>query len=169
MIKTSIRINNKLDTRKMRDGIVRVGWFEGIRYDDGLPVAQVASWNEQGTDGRHGIPKRPFMRPAVYENHTALQDKLRKAYRKALKENGDTMAVLEEFAIYVKTLVWKAMDNVQPGNAPITINGGWMWVNSKHGNYKLPVYLEGKGFDRPLYDTGYMYNTLDYQLEEIFR
>lgn len=43
----------------------RVGWFEDKTYEDGTPVAYIASIQEFG----HGaIPARPFMRPA-YENN----------------------------------------------------------------------------------------------------
>ena len=40
----------------------QAGWFESARYDDGVPVAQVAIYNEYGTSR---IPPRPFMRPTV--------------------------------------------------------------------------------------------------------
>ena len=38
--------------------VVKAGILADARYEDGLPVAQVASWNEFGT---RNIPARPFM------------------------------------------------------------------------------------------------------------
>ena len=55
----------------------RLGWFEENRYgsdNDNLPMAQVAKWQEEGTEGGQGngsgIPPRPFMR-------VGLNDRLR--------------------------------------------------------------------------------------------
>lgn len=41
---------------------LRVGFFETARYEDGTPVAYVATIHEYGAPQR-GIPPRPFMRP----------------------------------------------------------------------------------------------------------
>jgi len=40
----------------------KVGWFPGAVYEDGMPVAQVAAFNEYGTTR---MPPRPFMRPTI--------------------------------------------------------------------------------------------------------
>lgn len=45
---------------------VRVGFFEGSKYDDGTPVAYVAAIHEFGVPSQ-GIPPRPFMRSTVTE------------------------------------------------------------------------------------------------------
>ena len=49
---------------------------------------------------------------------------------------------------------------VPPPNAPLTISGGWI-RNFSSGK---PVHVEGKGFDKPLYDTGELYNDFDYEI-----
>jgi hypothetical protein len=43
---------------------VRVGFFEGSKYDNGTPVAQVAAAQEFGSPAQ-GIPPRSFMRQAI--------------------------------------------------------------------------------------------------------
>lgn len=45
-----------------------VGWFEGMKYTDNTPVAYVAATQEYGSEKKN-IPPRPFMRPAMYNNH----------------------------------------------------------------------------------------------------
>jgi len=49
-----------------RESNVEVGFFDTARYQNGVPVAAVAAWNEFGVDygGLH-IPSRPFFREAV--------------------------------------------------------------------------------------------------------
>lgn len=62
--KTKALINNLGDL----DGAgVRVGFFEGSKYDDGTPVALVAAVQEFGSP-KQGIPPRPFMRQAIAQN-----------------------------------------------------------------------------------------------------
>ena len=40
--------------------------------------------------------------------------------------------------------------------------GGWLYNRAA----KKAVYVEGKGFDKPLYDTGELYNAFGYEIEE---
>lgn len=164
----NMKVNLKkktFDTRKIKEGIVRIGWFEGVRYDDNTPVAQVARWNEYGTGGAHGIPKRPFMRPAVHEHRQELTDMLRKLYKQAIKDNTNTMDALEEFGAVVKGKIQMQINNTTtPPNAPITVRGGWL---GRPGGKS--VYIKGKGFNKPLYHTGFMRDTVDYQAEEVFK
>lgn len=154
----------QFNTEMIKSGVVRVGFFEDKKYDDDLPVAQVAQWNEYGTNVDHGVPPRPFMRPAVFEKKKELTELLRKQYRQAMKDNKNTMEVLNKFGAYVVEKIKAQIDSVHsPENAPITINGGWLGRKGKKS-----VYIEGKGGSKPLYDTGFMENSVDYQAEEIF-
>lgn len=155
----------RVDMSKVREGTVRVGFFEDKRYDDDLPVAQVAFWNEYGTKVEHGMPPRPFMRPAVFEKKSDLEEKLRSRYRQAFKDGENTMNVLEAFGEYVVDIIQKKIDaTFTPENAPITIKGGWLGFKGKRKN----VYVVGKsGKSHPLKDTGYMYDSVAYQCEEV--
>ena len=42
--------------------ILTAGFYEGSLYDDGKHIAQVAFWNEFGTEN---IPPRPFLRMTI--------------------------------------------------------------------------------------------------------
>lgn len=48
--------------KSLEEYSAQAGWFESARYDDGVPVAQVAIYNEYGTSR---IPPRSFMRPTA--------------------------------------------------------------------------------------------------------
>lgn len=52
----------KKRVKSLEEYSAQAGWFESARYDDGVPVAQVAIYNEYGTSR---IPPRPFMRPTA--------------------------------------------------------------------------------------------------------
>lgn len=165
-----VRVRRKtMNLDNIRSGKVRVGFFDDRRYEDGLPVAQVAYWNEYGTKRlgvQHGIPERPFMRPAIFERKSELQDKLNAAYKQAFKDNANTMKVLENFGEFAVDLIQRQIERtVSPANAPITINGGWLGFKGRRS-----VFVEGKnGKSHPLEDTMLMHDSVSYQTEEVMK
>lgn len=162
MIKVK-RTKGKYNPKMLKDGIVRVGWFGGIRYEDGLSVAQVAKWQEYGTAGKYPIPPRPFMRPVLHGQGNQMREHLRKIYSKALKDNKNTMDVLGRFGEYVTSSIRQSIRmTVNPPNRPITVHGGWL--KSRSGK---SFYVEPKLGNHPLIDTKVMINSLDYQIEEV--
>ena len=52
--------------------------------------------------------------------------------------------------------------NIPPPNSPVTVNGGWIYNRAAHKS----VYVPGKGFNKPLFDTGALYDAFDYEIEE---
>lgn len=145
-----VSIRKKIDTTKYKEGICRVGFFENAKYEGGKSIAMVARANEFGVprDSGERIPPRPFMRPAIHENRAKLVDFLRSRYMKALKDNENTMNVLERFGLMVQGLIQAQiiMTN-EPPNAPSTV--------------------KRKGFNKPLVDTGIMLASVSHQEEEI--
>ena len=120
----------------------RLGWFEENRYgsdNDNLPMAQVAKWQEEGTEGGQGngsgIPPRPFMR-------VGLNDRLRGGENKesfkriiiAVANGQDVFKALHrEGDSFRQTLRQVMIDWDTPRNSPVTI--------------------ELKGFDDPLIES----------------
>lgn len=153
VMKATFRKNKNQNPRMFREGVVRVGFFEGSKYDDNTPVAQVARWNEYGVPKDVGsrIPARPFMRPAVFEKKQELTALLRSEYKKAFKDKRNTMEVLKKFG---EKVVFEIQNQILTGNyvpnAPATIK-------AKGGRSK------------PLYDTGLMLNSVSYKAEEVKR
>lgn len=145
---TVTRKKRNYNTHLLKQGVVRVGFFPQSRYEgndskSGLSVAQVARFNEFGL----GVPKRPFMRPAVFEHKADLTNNLHKRYRQAIRDNQDTMMVLENFGKDVAGLIREQIANTnEPPNAPSTI--------------------KRKGANTPLRDTRLMLNSVSYQAEE---
>lgn len=137
------RKKRNYNTHLVKEGVVRVGFFPDSRYDGNTSVAQVARYNEFGA----GVPARPFMRPAVHQRKTDLTNLLHKQYRQALRDNQDTLEVLERFGEYVKGIIQEQIVNTnEPPNAPSTI--------------------KKKGFNAPLRDTLIMLHSVRFQAEE---
>lgn len=137
------RKKRNYNTHLVKEGVVRVGFFPDSRYDGNTSVAQVARYNEFGA----GVPARPFMRPAVHQRKTDLTNLLHRQYRQALRDNQDTLEVLERFGEYVKGIIQEQIVNTnEPPNAPSTI--------------------KKKGFNAPLRDTLVMLHSVRFQAEE---
>lgn len=128
-------------TPKVEDDGVNVGWFEDQTYEDGLPVAQVARWNEFGTKER--IPQRPFMRTAMMEHEKEWIEKLKTLVQKELDKdkNVDIDKALKKFGELVK------------GDIQETILNGGFTPNAKST-------VKKKGFNQPLVDTGVMISSI---------
>lgn len=119
--------------------------------------------HERGAPGAH-IPPRPVVGPALGQKATqaAIQQGLLQACEAAAQ--GDATAVMDGFDTAgqagVESIHTYIDAGIEPSNAPITIHGGWMRNNTSG----KPVHVEGKGFDKPLYDTGELYQAFDYEI-----
>lgn len=139
-----ISYRKKLDTTKYKEGICRVGFFEGSKYEGGKTVASVARYNEFGL----GVPMRPFMRPALHENKARIISELKSEYKQAIKDNANTMDVLSRMGLKIQGLIQaKIISTTEPPNALSTI--------------------KRKGFNAPLRDTLVMLGSVQHQEEEI--
>ena len=127
---------------KVEDDSVNVGWFEDQRYEDGLPVAKVARWNEFGT--KAGIPQRPFMRKTIMRHEKEWIETLRTVIQREIdKKKGTNIdGALAQFGEEVK------------GDIQSTILEGGFVANS-------PATIRRKGAGKPpLVDTGVMLSSI---------
>ena len=136
----------------------------------GLPASAPARshWllalHEHGAPGAH-IPPRPVVAPALGASETreAMGQGLLAACEAAAA--GDAEGVQSGFEAAgqagVDGIHAYIDDGISPGNAPLTIQGGWI-RNFTSGK---PVRVEGKGFDKPLYDTGELYHSFSYEVK----
>ena len=126
---------------RVDDGGVNVGWFEDQKYEDGLPVAKVARWNEYGT--KQGIPQRPFMRKANMEHEKEWIEKLKTLIQRELdkEKKPDIDKALKIFGEIVK------------GDIQDTILNGGFVPNAKST-------IRRKGHSMPLIDTGVMISSI---------
>lgn len=121
-------------------GILHVGFLESETYPDGTPVAQVAYWNEFGTEH---IPPRPFFRHLIETNKSGWS----LAFGNLMKSNNyDVNRVFALMGEGMKDQLTRAIiDFSDPNNAPATV--------------------DKKGFDNPLIDTGVMQKATGYEIK----
>ena len=112
------------------------------------------------------IPSRPVVRPAMAKPQTrsAMADAMKDAVRAAWEGNdGAARAAMESAGKAGAEGIRTYIDsNIPPPNSPLTVNGGWVYNRVA----RKSVYVPGKGFNKPLFDTGALYDAFDYEIEE---
>ena len=118
-----------------------------IKYDNGASLIDVAIWNQYGT---YNAPARDFMNPANAEIQKQWKDMAKAAMPAINAGQADPKTVLELGANMAKAEIQKSIVNLQVRN-------------KKSGK---PVYVEGKGSDNPLIDTGKMLTSVTYTIRK---
>ena len=159
------------DAGRARKRLECIRFLNRTKVDVGLTssASERSRWlmalHEHGAPGAH-IPARPVIIPAL------SAEKAREAVGRELREaasaadRGDRQAVqaaLEKAGEAGTDAIRAYIDaGVPPPNAPLTVEGGWI----RNFTSKKPVHVEGKGFSKPLYDTGELYDDFDYEITE---
>lgn len=127
---------------KMR---VEVGFNESSGgYEDGITTAQVAAWNEYGTE--HS-PSRPFMRQTIKDHKGDIEKRAAVALRSAATNRGDVQTVLNQIGACTKAYM---QDEIR--------NGGW--------TPNAPSTIAKKGSSKPLIDSGHMRQSIVYEIKK---
>lgn len=129
----------------------KAGWFESDKYEDGTPVAYVASIHEFGSP-EQGIPPRPTMRPAIDHNRTAWAKLAGKGANAVLNGKKDIRTVLGSIAaLAAGNIKEEIVALTAPPLKPETIAARLRKKSNKKTIGKL---------DKPLVDTGLMLSTV---------
>lgn len=122
----------------------RVGFFENSKYEDGTPVAYVATIQEFGYAGG-GIPPRPFMRPTIAEQRNAWRQALAKGAKAVMNGRLTVQMMLEQFGMMAAGDVKKTISAVTtPALKQSTLK-------ARQRRKKTPGVST-----KPLVDTGFM-------------
>jgi hypothetical protein len=121
---------------------VHVGFLEEAKYPAGKSVAMIAAIQNFGAPSA-GIPPRPFFTDMIKKRSPEWP----KAIRDLLVANQyDALRVLQ---LTGEGITGQLRKQIQDTNAPPL---------SK-------ATIRRKGFDKPLIDTGHMWNSVDYQVQ----
>ena len=111
------------------------------------------------------IPARPVIRPALSDPsvRAEMAGHFRSAIGSAWEGNeAAARAALEAAGQAGADGIRRYIDaGISPPNSPVTVSGGWIW--NRPG--KKGVHIKGKGFNKPLYDTGALYEAFGYEVE----
>lgn len=141
-----------------KDKQVEAGWFESARYPAakgnsvGTSVAYIARVQEFGATIQRGettitIPARPFMRLA-WSKFGQSRKKIQDAIAKQLVAGKiDSEQALGQIGLHLEGCIVESIRD-----------GGW------EGN--APSTIENKGFDKPLIDTGHMWQSVSSKVSD---
>ena len=145
--------------KKLKKAKVKVG----LPASAGGRLSFILAVQEHGSPIMH-IPARPVIAPALarQETRTAMAEEMRNALRAAW-DGEDSRPFLEAAGQAGADGIRAYIDaGISPPNSPVTVNGGWIWNRPGH----KAVYVPGKGKNKPLFDTGALYNALGYEVDE---
>ncbi len=110
------------------------------------------------------IPARPVIEPALAAPEAREEMTAAMGEAIAAAMDGDSPAVtaaLEKAGKAGVDAIQAYIDaGVPPPNSPVTVSGGWIYNRIA----KTGVPVKGKGFNKPLVDTGQLYNDFDYEI-----
>ena len=157
------------DAALIRKRLEALNYLRTHQVDIGLPstapprIRFILAIQEHGAPIT-GIPPRPVVGPALdaADTKSALSAEFEKAVSYA--HEGDlpsAIASLEAAGQAGADGIRAYIDSgISPPNSPMTVSGGWM-RNRVSGR---PVHIAGKGFNKPLYDTGVLYAAFSYEI-----
>ena len=112
------------------------------------------------------IPARPVIEPALSraETRSAMASAMREAVSAAWEgDDAGARAALETAGQAGADGIRAYIDShIPPPNSEATVSGGWIWNRAA----KKAVYVPGKGFNKPLFDTGALYDAFDYEIKD---
>lgn len=143
-IKAKIINSKNLNLENELKGLIKnksleVGFFEVSKYENGVYVASVASFNEYGTSK---IPPRPFFRNAVAKNSNKWNDILTNELRNSVDVE---LAYNRVGEVAKGDIVESIMQTNTPPNSPLTI--------------------AKKKSSKPLVDTSFMRSSVNYKVK----
>ena len=145
--------------KKLKSTEVKVG----LPSSAGSRLHFILAVQEHGSPIMH-IPSRPVIRPALArdETRTAMASAMKDAIAAAWEGKNprpDLEAAGQAGADGIRAYI---DSHIPPPNSPATVNGGWIWNRAA----KKAVFVKGKGFNKPLFDTGNLYNAFGYEVED---
>jgi hypothetical protein len=129
-------------------------------------IAKTLCYGREGGTTKSGreygkIPARNFVK-VLGDKHRKVIDRI---VEKAIVDDGSTESKVDikTIAVVAKGQLQRAMkdSNEYAPNAQITIHGGWM----ADPITKKPFHVEPKGSERPLWNTGTLIRSVDFEIK----
>lgn len=147
---------------KMREAVkaiaskkLRVGWFDTSKYQDGTPVAYVATIHELGNPAG-GVPARPFMRPTIEAKTPEWKSTLAGGAHQVLNGRLTAEQMLGQVGQVAAGNIAETIASIDtPALQPGTIN-------ARKSRRKSPGVST-----KPLVDTGLLIQSVNHKVEDV--
>lgn len=164
--------------------VSKVGWFESAKYEDGTPVAYVASIQEFGAPSQ-SIPSRSFMRTTILEKQQEWRRIVQVETKLLFKNNSSPVQILEIIGLIAVGDIRKKISQILTPPLSMTtillrklkkeggqVTGAAVGDAFNTANFVGPRAKKDKSANiagvstKPLVDTGYLLATLINVTEE---
>lgn len=130
---------------------IRFGWLDGKKYpathkNKGLPIAQVAQWQEYGT---HNIPARPYAAISIYKTANESLEDIKDYFLAVCRGSYDVSYLNNIVARGKKTFSDTVMNQGEKSLSPTTIRIKGHDFQLDHTGYLL------QNFDAKVYKTNF--------------
>lgn len=144
-------------TKDLEGKVGKAGWFETAKYENGMPVANIAAGNEYGVPAKN-IPPRPVARPAATEIKKTWRTVAGSAI-KGIINGGETIGtVMEKLSSFAAGTMRKNITELySPKLADATIYARVHRTASRELTMSIT---------KPLVDHGIMLNTVSNVVED---
>jgi len=137
----------------------------GLPPSAGGHLSFILAIQEHGSPIMH-IPPRPVIRPALSQPSVreSMAEALVSAAESAFEGNAPAVTAAFETAGQAGADGIRSYidSGISPPNSPVTVSGGWIYNRVA----KTGVPVSGKGFNKPLYRTGALYNAFSYEVKK---
>ena len=165
-----IQLHFKEDTEKIENREKCLEYLRKHKVDVGLTSTASGRSRVLLAIHEHGapimrIPPRPVIQPALHQ--ADAQEEMAAAIMVSITaafagDEAGTDKGLEDAGQAGVDAIRRYIDaGVPPPNSPVTVSGGWIYNRVA----KKGVLVKGKGVNKPLYDTGTLYNDFDYEVK----
>ena len=135
----------------------KAGWFRTSHYENGVPVAYIASIHEYGAPSKN-IPPRPFMRPTILRMKQKWLELLASGARAVVAGKQTPHTVLDALGLNAQEEIRRSITLVhEPPLKPATIAAR----KRKRADKKTLGLL-----DKPLEDTFTMFNLITHVVDK---
>lgn len=149
----------------------QMGWFPGARYENGTPVAYVATIQENGAP-EAGVPARPFLKPTIEQRQAEWTALLASGVRAVVAGKATAEMVFEGVGLQMVGDVKQqiASNAVAPLSPTTLVLRKWRRegkrISGKTVGQAASAYADDPSIingvpDDPLQDTGLMITTLN--------
>lgn len=139
------KVSNTIKRNLQKAGALEIGVLKDSQlYPDGTEPADVAYWNEYGTDT---IPARFWLSGAIKHNQQFVRDTIKRINSRYPLNSNAYQIAMNEFGRQLKTKIIATVENndiEMAGNAPST--------------------QTAKGGDTPIVDTGHLLRQINFKL-----
>ena len=164
-----MKLDMKEDTELREKRLQCLQYLREHQVDVGLPSSAPDRSRFLLAIHEHGaplmrIPARPVITPGLSRSETkaAMTEALYSAAEATM--DGELSAVVSAFeeagqagADGIRAYI---DSGISPPNSPVTVSGGWIYNRVA----KTGVPVSGKGFNKPLYSTGELYNSFSWEI-----